>query len=82
MATISFTHQPFTAAQMAERLAETGFFTWHGNYYALNFTETMGLGNWMECCEWGCCITIRWRKWRGCWKRCEVCARNDLSHCN
>jgi cysteine desulfurase family protein (TIGR01976 family) len=43
VATISFTHQRFTAAQMAERLAESGFFTWHGNYYALNFTEAMGL---------------------------------------
>lgn len=43
VATISFTHQRFTAAQMAERLAEHGFFTWHGNYYALNFSEQMGL---------------------------------------
>ncbi len=43
VATISFTHQRFTAAQMAEKLAESGFFTWHGNYYALNFTEAMGL---------------------------------------
>jgi len=43
VATISFTHERFTAAQMAEQLAQAGFFTWHGNYYALNFTETMGL---------------------------------------
>ncbi len=43
VATISFTHKRFTAAQMAEKLAESGFFTWHGNYYALNFTEAMGL---------------------------------------
>ena len=43
VATISFTHQRFTAAQMAERLAQQGFFTWQGNYYALNFTEAMGL---------------------------------------
>jgi selenocysteine lyase/cysteine desulfurase len=43
VATISFTHKRFTAAQMAERLAEQGLFTWHGNYYALNFTEAMGL---------------------------------------
>jgi cysteine desulfurase family protein (TIGR01976 family) len=43
VATISFTHKRFTAAQMAVKLAESGFFTWHGNYYALNFTEAMGL---------------------------------------
>src|SRR5205823_4386408 len=43
VATVSFTHKRFTAAQIAERLAAAGFFTWHGNYYALNFTEAMGL---------------------------------------
>lgn len=43
VATISFTHSRLTAAAMAERLAAAGFFTWHGNYYALNFTEAMGL---------------------------------------
>jgi len=43
VATISFTHERFTAAQMAEKLAAEGFFTWHGNYYALNFTEALGL---------------------------------------
>jgi cysteine desulfurase family protein (TIGR01976 family) len=43
VATVSFTHQRFTASQMAERFATGGFFTWNGNYYALNFTETMGL---------------------------------------
>ncbi|HEY2411147.1 MAG TPA: cysteine desulfurase-like protein [Pirellulaceae bacterium] len=43
VATVSFTHQRFTASQMAKRLAAAGFFTWHGNYYALNFTEAMGL---------------------------------------
>ena len=28
---------------MAEQLGRPGFFTWHGNYYALNLTETLGL---------------------------------------
>jgi selenocysteine lyase/cysteine desulfurase len=28
---------------MAERLGRQGFFVWHGNYYALNLTETLGL---------------------------------------
>jgi cysteine desulfurase family protein (TIGR01976 family) len=43
VATISFTHDRFTAAEMAERLGQLGFFVWHGNYYALNLTETLGL---------------------------------------
>jgi cysteine desulfurase family protein (TIGR01976 family) len=43
VATVSFTHDRFTAPQMAEQLGRTGFFTWHGNYYALNLTESLGL---------------------------------------
>jgi selenocysteine lyase/cysteine desulfurase len=43
VATISFTHERFTSQQMAEQLGRLGFFVWHGNYYALNFTETLGL---------------------------------------
>jgi len=43
VATVSFTHDRFTAAEMAERLGRAGFFTWHGNYYALNLTESLGL---------------------------------------
>ena len=43
VATVSFTHDRFTARQMAEQLAQAGIFTWHGNYYALNLTETLGL---------------------------------------
>lgn len=43
VATVSFTHDRFTAPEMAERLARMGFFTWHGNYYALNLTEKLGL---------------------------------------
>jgi cysteine desulfurase family protein (TIGR01976 family) len=43
VATVSFTHQRFTAAQMAERFGTEGFFSWNGNYYALNFTEAMGV---------------------------------------
>lgn len=43
VATISFTHDRFTPEQMAEQLGRAGFFTWHGNYYALNLTETLGL---------------------------------------
>jgi cysteine desulfurase family protein (TIGR01976 family) len=43
VATISFTHERFTPREMAERLGRQGFFVWHGNYYALNLTETLGL---------------------------------------
>jgi cysteine desulfurase family protein (TIGR01976 family) len=43
VATVSFTHDRFTAAEMAEQLGRQGFFTWHGNYYALHLTETLGL---------------------------------------
>jgi cysteine desulfurase family protein (TIGR01976 family) len=43
VATISFTHDRFAAAGMAEQLGRSGFFVWHGNYYALNLTETLGL---------------------------------------
>ena len=28
---------------MAGRLGGQGLFVWHGNYYALNLTETLGL---------------------------------------
>jgi cysteine desulfurase family protein (TIGR01976 family) len=43
VATVSFTHERFTAAEMSERLGHAGFFTWHGNYYALQLTEALGL---------------------------------------
>ena len=43
VATVSFTHDRFTAAEMSERLGQQGFFTWHGNYYALNLTEALAL---------------------------------------
>jgi selenocysteine lyase/cysteine desulfurase len=32
-----------TPHQLAEFLAARGFFTWHGNYYALNLTERLGV---------------------------------------
>jgi cysteine desulfurase family protein (TIGR01976 family) len=41
--TVSITHDNFTAAQLAERLGQQGIFAWHGNYYALEFTESLGL---------------------------------------
>jgi cysteine desulfurase family protein (TIGR01976 family) len=43
VATVSFTHERFTAGQLAQRLGQHGFFVWHGNYYALNLTEALGL---------------------------------------
>ena len=41
--TVSITHDHLTAAQLAERLGQQGIFAWHGNYYALEFTESLGL---------------------------------------
>ncbi len=41
--TVSITHDNLTAAQLAERLGQQGIFAWHGNYYALEFTESLGL---------------------------------------
>jgi cysteine desulfurase family protein (TIGR01976 family) len=43
VSTVSFTHERFTAGEMAEQLGRAGFCTWNGNYYALNLTETLGL---------------------------------------
>ena len=43
MATVSLTHERFTPAELAERLGQQGIFVWHGNYYALNLTESLGL---------------------------------------
>lgn len=43
VATIAFTHSRFTSRQLAQHLGECGIFTWHGNYYALNLVEALGL---------------------------------------
>ncbi len=41
--TVAITHKRFGAAEVARRLGEAGIFVWHGNYYALQITETLGL---------------------------------------
>ncbi len=41
--TVSITHHRLPAEQLARRLAEQGVYVWHGNYYALQLTETLGL---------------------------------------
>jgi selenocysteine lyase/cysteine desulfurase len=43
VATVSLTHERFTPAELAQHLGKLGFFVWHGNYYALNLTESLGL---------------------------------------
>ncbi len=43
LATVSFTHAKLTSEQLAKKLGEQGLFAWHGNYYALNLTEQLGL---------------------------------------
>ena len=42
VATVSFKHQRFTSAQLAEHLGSRGIFAWHGNYYALNLSQQLG----------------------------------------
>lgn len=41
--TFSFTHRQLSASQLADRLGKRGLFVWHGNYYALNLSEHLGL---------------------------------------
>jgi cysteine desulfurase family protein (TIGR01976 family) len=41
--TVSVTHDRRSPAEIARQLGERGVFVWHGNYYALPLTETLGL---------------------------------------
>ncbi|MEY4179103.1 MAG: putative cysteine desulfurase [Planctomycetota bacterium] len=41
VATFSFTHAEQSAADVARTLGEHGVFAWHGNYYALNLSESL-----------------------------------------
>ncbi len=41
--TVSITHSRRKPRELAEYLDERGIFVWHGNYYALQLTETLGL---------------------------------------
>ncbi|MCA9122536.1 MAG: cysteine desulfurase-like protein [Planctomycetaceae bacterium] len=41
--TVSITHRRLRPIEIAERLDQKGIFVWHGNYYALQITETLGL---------------------------------------
>lgn len=43
MPTISITHSTLASAEVSQRLAKAGIFSWHGNYYALGITEALGL---------------------------------------
>lgn len=43
MPTISITHASRPPAEIAEYLGRRGIFVWHGNYHALELTETLGL---------------------------------------
>ena len=44
-ATIVVRVEGFTPLELATKLGERGFFTWDGNYYALNVTEQLGVEN-------------------------------------
>lgn len=41
--TVSFVHESLTAVEIADRLGEQGLFVGHGNFYALQLTEALGL---------------------------------------
>ena len=41
--TVAITHRTIAPRELAARLAEQGFFVWHGNFYALPLTEALGL---------------------------------------
>lgn len=41
--TVSFVHQQHPAVDIAQRLGQLGLFVGHGNFYALQLTETLGL---------------------------------------
>jgi selenocysteine lyase/cysteine desulfurase len=41
--TVAFTHKWLKPRMLAEKLAEKGIFSWHGNNYALRLSETLGL---------------------------------------
>ena len=43
MPTISIKHAGYRPARSLTRLADLGIFVWHGNFYALPLTETLGL---------------------------------------
>ncbi len=41
--TVAVTHRQFTSKELAEFLALRGIFVWHGNFYALPVTQSLGL---------------------------------------
>ena len=41
--TVSIVHRRYPAKKVAEHLAERDIFVWHGNFYALALSETLGL---------------------------------------
>jgi cysteine desulfurase family protein (TIGR01976 family) len=41
--TVSITHQRHTSTAVVDHLAARGIFAWHGNFYALELTESLGL---------------------------------------
>ncbi len=45
VATFSITHASIPPAEAAERLGERGFAVWHGDYYAVEIMERLGLAD-------------------------------------
>ena len=60
-----------TPLALATKLGDRGFFTWDGNYYALNLTERLDVeksGGFLA--HWPCPLQHGQRKWIGCWGLC------------
>ena len=45
VATFAITHETVSPAEAAERLGAQGFAVWHGNYYAVEIMERLGLAD-------------------------------------
>ena len=43
MPTVSITHRKLSPLELAQRLADGGIFAWHGNFYALEVTQSLAL---------------------------------------
>ena len=41
--TVGITHEDLKSAELADRLGAEGIFAWHGNFYALELSRTLGL---------------------------------------
>jgi len=55
-ATISFRIGEHNPTEIAAFLGERGLFTWDGNFYALNWSERLGVEQKAASCVWDCSL--------------------------